>query len=219
MTSSGLQAGARSSQVSSVRDEAQSLASTVVDTAQDAARAVVDQHKTAAAEQVEEVVRALDTVAEGVERVLPQAAPYVRETVSTVRGASETLRAGSLDDLIARVADFGRRQPVAFLAATAAGGFVVARLLKSSADRRRSTKPRVSVRAAVGPSPGPGEPPPGGEQARNPGQTDPSRAVECAPGDRVAGENLDQRQEKLVDEAVEETFPASDPISPKRITK
>jgi len=28
---------------------------------------------------------------------------------------------------------------------------------------------------------------------------------------------MDQRQEKLVDEAVEETFPASDPISPKRI--
>jgi hypothetical protein len=30
---------------------------------------------------------------------------------------------------------------------------------------------------------------------------------------------MDQRQEKLADEAVEETFPASDPIAPKRITK
>ena len=33
-----------------------------------------------------------------------------------------------------------------------------------------------------------------------------------------SGEDLDQRQEKLVDEAVEETFPASDPVSVK-ITK
>jgi hypothetical protein len=30
--------------------------------------------------------------------------------------------------------------------------------------------------------------------------------------------DLDKRQEDLVDEAIEETFPASDPISPKQIT-
>ena len=30
--------------------------------------------------------------------------------------------------------------------------------------------------------------------------------------------NAEDRQDVLVDEAVEETFPASDPISPKRIT-
>ena len=40
---------------------------------------------------------------------------------------------------------------------------------------------------------------------------------------RVEDEDLDamdpeERQEVLVDEAVEETFPASDPVSPKRIT-
>lgn len=44
-------------------------------------------------------------------------------------------------------------------------------------------------------------------------------AAASAPGDRQPGEDLDERQERLVDEAVEETFPASDPISPKRITK
>src|SRR3954464_3740899 len=31
-----------------------------------------------------------------------------------------------------------------------------------------------------------------------------ARAADCAPGDRIPGEGLDQRQEKLVDEAVEE---------------
>ena len=41
--------------------------------------------------------------------------------------------------------------------------------------------------------------------------------------DRVHQQDLDYlgkeaRQDVLVDEAVEETFPASDPISPKRIT-
>jgi len=61
--------------------------------------------------------------------------------------------------------------------------------------------------------------PAGGAAEPNPGQTDPSRAAAAAPGDRVPGEDLKQRQEQLVDQAIEETFPASDPISPKRITK
>jgi len=36
-------------------------------------------------------------------------------------------------------------------------------------------------------------------------------------GDREPGEDLIQRQDRLLDEAVEETFPASDSITPKRI--
>jgi len=153
MTPDGLQTGTTPSQASSATDEAQSLASTVVGVAQDAARTVADQQKTAVAEQVKEVAQALDTMAEGVERVLPQAAPYVREAVSTVQGASETLRESSLDDLIARVADFGRRQPAAFLGACAVGGFVLARFLKSSADRRREARERQVMRGEPGRSP------------------------------------------------------------------
>lgn len=42
-------------------------------------------------------------------------------------------------------------------------------------------------------------------------------AADDAPGDRRPGEDLKKRQDKLVDEAVEETFPASDPISPKKV--
>ena len=50
------------------------------------------------------------------------------------------------------------------------------------------------------------------------GQANADRAADRAPGERKKGEDLEERQEQLVDEAVEETFPASDPISPKRIT-
>src|SRR3954451_19647401 len=85
MTPDGLQTGTTPSQASSATDEAQSLASTVVGVAQDAARPVAEQKKTAAAEQVREVAQAWDTGGEVAERVLPQAAPYVREAVSTVQ--------------------------------------------------------------------------------------------------------------------------------------
>ena len=42
-------------------------------------------------------------------------------------------------------------------------------------------------------------------------------AADDAPADRRPGEDLKKRQDKLIDEAVEETFPASDPISPKKV--
>jgi hypothetical protein len=57
------------------------------------------------------------------------------------------------------------------------------------------------------------------DAARRSGQSLSDLAAAKAPGDRKPGEDLKARQEQLVDEAVEETFPASDPISPKRITK
>ena len=50
------------------------------------------------------------------------------------------------------------------------------------------------------------------------GQANADLAAEHAPGNRKPGEDLDARQEQLLDEGVEETFPASDPVSVKRIT-
>jgi hypothetical protein len=39
-------------------------------------------------------------------------------------------------------------------------------------------------------------------------------AAAAAPGDAMPGEDPEVRAEELLDEAIEETFPASDPISP-----
>jgi ABC-type transporter Mla subunit MlaD len=129
--------------LSNVVEEAQSTASALAAKAQDAALGVVDQRKAAVAEQVDEVAQALDSVAEGVERVLPQAAPYVRDAVSSVHEVSETLRESSIDELIDIVADFGRRQPALFLGACALSGFALARFMKASADRRRDAHERL----------------------------------------------------------------------------
>jgi hypothetical protein len=62
--------------------------------------------------------------------------------------------------------------------------------------------------------------PSGGElERRITGNVNADLAAADAPGNLVPGEDLRERQEQLIDEAVEETFPASDPIAPKRITK
>jgi hypothetical protein len=44
------------------------------------------------------------------------------------------------------------------------------------------------------------------------------KAAERAPGPLSDNDNLKERQDQLLDEALEESFPGSDPISPKRIT-
>lgn len=57
------------------------------------------------------------------------------------------------------------------------------------------------------------------ETVRTSGRFNADLAADSAPGPLSPGEDLRQRQEQLLDEAIEETFPASDPISPKRITR
>ncbi|MFL5280837.1 MAG: hypothetical protein ACJ8AW_07505 [Rhodopila sp.] len=51
------------------------------------------------------------------------------------------------------------------------------------------------------------------------GQENADRAADAAPGPLKPEDDLQARQDQLLDEAVEETFPASDPISPKQITR
>ncbi|MGV7030710.1 hemerythrin domain-containing protein [Methylobacterium symbioticum] len=59
------------------------------------------------------------------------------------------------------------------------------------------------------------------DRHRGAGQPVPAkRADGAAPQPpRERGEDLRERQERLLDEAIEETFPASDPIAPSRITR
>jgi hypothetical protein len=50
------------------------------------------------------------------------------------------------------------------------------------------------------------------------GQSSADKTAGTTPENRKSREDLRQRREKDLDEAIEDTFPASDPISPKQIT-
>lgn len=59
------------------------------------------------------------------------------------------------------------------------------------------------------------------EDDKTPGkanQAHADRAADAAPGERKPGDDLKKRQDQLLEESLEESFPASDPISPKHIT-
>jgi hypothetical protein len=76
------------------------------------------------------------------------AAGYVGQAADGLERASGTMRTRDVDDLIGTVEDFARRQPVAFLGGAVAAGFGLARFMRSSADRRRSSA--ASIRTGQG---------------------------------------------------------------------
>jgi hypothetical protein len=116
------------------------------------ARSAATKQKDAAAERVGGFAHALNTASDDLrERGQEFAAQYVHKAADGLERASDVLRERDVDQLLGTVEDFARRQPVAFLGAAVAAGFGLARLMKSSAERRHGashgTQPRVGGNA------------------------------------------------------------------------
>lgn len=138
--------GEQGSSESTVRDAAKAKAGELKHEAQHAAeqakehvRSVAGDQKDRAAEQVGGFAHALRAASDDLnERGQGFAAAYVREAAGGLERASGALRDRNIDQLMEGVEDFARRQPIAFLGGAVVAGFGLARLMKSSADRRRS---------------------------------------------------------------------------------
>lgn len=121
-------------------DNAQRLASGLGSEAQhaatEAAQRLAEQQKAAIAERVDVAAEVLDTTAGAIEKLVPQAAPYMRDTAATVHNVSSTLREQSIEDLMQMVLRFARAEPLTFAGGSVLVGFGLARFLKSTADRR-----------------------------------------------------------------------------------
>lgn len=111
-----------------LRDKAGQAAGAVIGEARDLAEA----RKAAAADNVVRLSRAVHGAADQLGEELPQAARYIHSAADRLQGASKTLRERSVEDMVADVSDFARRQPVAALAGAVLAGFALARFLKSS---------------------------------------------------------------------------------------
>jgi hypothetical protein len=107
--------------------------------AKEQVRSAATHQKDAAARQMDGFAHALMAAADDLRgRGQDFAAEYVREAASGLERASGAVRERDLDEIMANVEDFARRQPVAFLGGAVVAGFGIARLMRSSADRRQS---------------------------------------------------------------------------------
>jgi hypothetical protein len=128
--------------VHKAKDQARELgqqAKETLDHAKDSVRATATKQKDAAAERMDGVAHALMSASDDLRAGGQEfAAGYVKQAAGGLERVSDAVRDRDIDDLIGTVEDFARRQPVAFLGGAVVAGFGLARLMKSSADRRRS---------------------------------------------------------------------------------
>ena len=130
-----------------VKEQAREAAAEMKAGARDVAKDVKEQVRSSAASQKDAAAQQMDGWAHALKsasddlhgRGQDSAAAWVRQAADGLERASGTVRERNVDDLIGSVEDFARRQPVAFLGGAVAAGFGLARLMKSSADRRRGT--------------------------------------------------------------------------------
>jgi hypothetical protein len=119
--------GAARETASSVADAAKDLASQA---GQKVISAVEDQ-KAAGADFVSGMAGAIRRAANEFGQV-PQAAQYMKVAADQIDNVSDAFRRRDLNQLVADVQGFARRQPTAFLGAAVLAGFAAVRFLKTS---------------------------------------------------------------------------------------
>jgi len=107
--------------------------------AQHRIRAVFEQQTHRAADQLGGVASVLHQAAEQLDAENNgTAARYAVQAADRVEQVADMLRNSTVDDVVAQVEGFARRQPEVFMGAAFAVGFLFARFVKSSADRRNA---------------------------------------------------------------------------------
>jgi hypothetical protein len=120
-------AGEMKEQTASVTESAKNMASE----AGDKLVSAMEQQKAAGADFVRGMAGAMRRAANEFGEV-PQAAQYIRAAADQIDSVSDAFKRRDLNQLVADVQDFARRQPTAFMGAAVLAGFAVMRFLKTS---------------------------------------------------------------------------------------
>ncbi len=120
-------------QASQAAGDAKGTVASIAGEARQRITEIVDQQKAVGADTISGVARAAQTAASDLEGKSPQMARFVRSAATGVERIASDIRSSDLNNVVAGLTDFGRRQPVAFFAGAVLAGFVLARFLKSDA--------------------------------------------------------------------------------------
>ncbi|MBP2290497.1 hypothetical protein [Azospirillum rugosum] len=123
--------------VSRMADDATQAGRDSISSAQGRIRSLLEQQSHRAADQLGSVANALHKAAEQLnDENNGAAARYAGQAADRVEQVADMLRTSSVDDMVGQVERFARRQPEVFVGAAFAVGFLFARFIKSSGDRR-----------------------------------------------------------------------------------
>jgi len=117
-----------------IKEQASNVANSAKDLASQAGEKLltsVEEQKAAGADFVSGMAGAMRRAATEFGEV-PHAAQYIRLAADQIETVSDAFRRRDLNQLVADVQGFARRQPTAFLGAAVLAGFAVVRFLKTS---------------------------------------------------------------------------------------
>jgi uncharacterized phage infection (PIP) family protein YhgE len=118
-----------------VKEQASKLVDNAKDLASQAGEKLVEsaeEQRTAGANFASAMAGSIRRAANEFDRDVPQVADYIRQAADQIDTASDAFRRRDLNDVLAQVQDFARRQPTAFFGASVLAGFAIARFFKSS---------------------------------------------------------------------------------------
>lgn len=128
--------GDQSSTTDDVRSKAEETASTLVDQAQQVASVQANSQMTKAASLLDGVAASLYETSTNMRDQQPQIASVADQAASRVEGFSSYLRDHDMNDVVRDAESYARREPLVFLGAAFAVGFIAARFLKASSPNR-----------------------------------------------------------------------------------
>ncbi len=120
-------------QASKAAQDAKGAAASIAEQARARLNEIVDQQKAASADKIAGVAKAAHSAAGDLDKTSPQMARLVRSAADGVDRIADDVRSRDIGDVFATIADFGRRQPVAFFGGAVLAGFALARFFKSDA--------------------------------------------------------------------------------------
>src|SRR3954464_6198183 len=115
-----------------VRTKAQDTATNLVDQAQQVASSQANSQMTRAASMLDTVAQSIQSSSQSMREQQPQIASVADQAAQRVEQASDYLRQHDFKDVVSEVEGYARREPMIFLGAAFAIGFVAARFMKAS---------------------------------------------------------------------------------------
>ncbi len=113
--------------------DAKGAASSIAETARARLNDMLGQQKAAGADRIAGVAKAAHSAAGDLDKTNPHMARLVRTAAENVDKIADDVRSRDIGQVFSSLADFGRKQPVAFFGGAVLAGFVLSRFLKSDA--------------------------------------------------------------------------------------
>jgi ElaB/YqjD/DUF883 family membrane-anchored ribosome-binding protein len=133
-----------------VRQKAEETAQTLASQAQEVASTQANAQMTRAASLLNGVAQSIHQTGDSMRDEQPQIASIADQAATRVEGISDYLRNRDFNDVVRDAESYARREPLLFLGAAFAVGFIAARFLKASAPQSSQRRYGVMDRSSLG---------------------------------------------------------------------